>query len=839
MRTLLPLRSGWYLRSLAPGTADLADLSRQALDLRPATAAEAGWLPTAIPALVHDVLRAHGLLPDPAAHPEAPALAEVAARDWLYATTFPSPEPHEGPARLRLLGLDTLATVALNGQVLATCDDAFREVSLDVTAALAPAAERNALLILFRSPLAHLAALDPPPGVPAHRLLRKPEVDWSPRLGGLPNLVRLGIQRDVALDLCARAWIDEVSVQVDLDPAHRHATVHVQAEVSRRQAWLHWSLADPNGAIVARGDSEAWRPVAIRVERPALWWPHTLGQPHLYALSLQLTSEGEPCEERHLWVGIRDVRLEERDPSSLAPLHRYVVNGRPVFLQGACWAAPPGLSHCPDPARDERLLDMVRHANMNALRVAAGGPLPEESFYDGCDRRGILVLQDLPFGPGPYPEGDPALARNARAEVEGIVRRLRNHACLLAWTGQDRGPSPHAGGAGAAGAGAPAAGATVVAAAATLLGRVIPEIVARLDPSRPFRPATPGGGPAPNWPLRGDWQDDTARTFSPWGSLPAFAAALGRVSAPALPTLRRALGEGALWPAGHDAAPRAPGQPAWPASWARHAPADSWDQVGPLEGYCVAGSAAELVRTLGSAQADYLRERLERHRRGQPDGAPLDGRRCWGSLVWRLVDPWQSVGPGLVDADLVPKIAWYAVRRACAPVLLSFERTADEISLWVVNDSAAPARGTLTLRRLRFDGTLLGEARIAVDVAPGVARRRLSATPFGPLTVREEVLAASLDGWQASLLLAPERLLRLPAATLQARLVPGGVEVSADLFARQVTLAVPGSPAAAFEDNYLDLLPQEARRIAILEAPPGATLEVRAVNAAPLTLDLP
>jgi beta-mannosidase len=825
MRTLLPLRSAWYLRSLDPGTANLADLSRQALDLRPATAAEAGWLPTAIPALVHDVLRAHGLLPDPAAHPEAPALAEVAARDWLYATSFPSPEPCDGPVRLRLLGLDTLATVALNGEVLASCDDAFREVSLDVTARLAPAGGRNALLILFPSPLAHLAALDPPPGIPAHRLLRKPEVDWSPRLGGLPNLVRLGIQRDVALDLCARAWIDDVSVRTVLDPSHLHATVHVQAEVSRRQAWLHWSLADPSGAIVARGDSEAWRPVAIRVERPALWWPHTIGQPHLYALSLQLTSEGEPCEERYIWVGIRDVRLEERDPSSLAPLHRYVVNGRPVFLQGACWAAPPGLSHCPDPARDERLLDMARHANMNALRVVAGGPLPEESFYDGCDRRGILVLQDLPFAPGPYPEDDAALARNARAEVEGIVRRLRNHACLLAWTGRDRGPSPQA-----------AAG---VCAAGPLLGRAIPEVVARLDPSRRFRPATPGGGPAPNWPLRGDWQDDTARTFSPWGSLPAFAAALGRVSAPALPTLRRALGEDALWPAGHDAAPRAPGQPAWPASWARHAPADSWDQVGPLERYCVAGSAAELVRTLGSAQADYLRERLERHRRGQPDGAPLDGRRCWGSLVWRLVDPWPSVGPGLIDADLVPKIAWYAVRRACAPVLLSFERTADEISLWVVNDSAAPLCGTLTLRRLRFDGTLLGEARIAVDVAPGVARRRLSATPFGPLAVREELLAAALDGWQACLLLAPERVLRLPAATLRARLVPGGVEVSADLFARQVSLAVPGSPAAAFEDNYLDLLPQEARRIAILEAPPGATLEVRAVNAAPLTIDLP
>ncbi len=827
MRSQIPLRTGWYLRAIEHGSSpDVSALSRTALELRAGAALAAGWFPTTVPAQVHDVLAAHGRIPDPRSAASADAFRWVSESDWLYATTFPTPESAGGPTVLRLLGLDTLATVTLNGEPLGSFASMYCEHSVDVTSRLAPAGQRNVLLIHFYSPRAGLAAQDPPAGVPAHHLLRKAEADWQPEYGARDGLQPIGITRDVLLDLRDRAWIDDIAVRTELDPAHTRATVRVQAEVSRHQAWLHWSLADPSGAIVARGDTEAGRPFAIAVPRPLLWWPHTCGQPSLYALGLHLTSEGEPCEERQVWVGIRDVRRDDRDPATLAPVHRFVVNGRAVFLQGACWGTVDGASHCWPADRADRLLDLARRANLNALRVTGGDPLPDDAFYDACDRRGILVLQDLPFAGGPFPEEDPAFMRQARADAEGLVRRLRNHACLAGWSGGDG----------------------IDASGSRLLGSVLPEIVARLDAGRPYQSASPFGsaplgGTGANWPLRGDWHDDTATSFSAWTSVPAFASAVGRVSAPTLPTLRRALTEAELWPAGHDAAIRSPGQVGWPAAWARHAPAGSWEEIGPLERFPEAASAEELVRNLGTAQADYLAERIERQRRGQPDGLAMDGRRSWGCLVRRLADPWPSVGAGLVDSDLAPKIAWYAVRRACSPVLVTFERTADEIAVSVVNDSAVPVVGTLVLRALLLDGTLLGEVGRAVEVAPGcVAPRRLSAASFGLLPLYDTILSATLgEGattgeFTATLLLAPERRVHLPPATLRACRDGSAVILSTDCYCRQVRLEADGP--LLVEDNYFDLLPGETRRIGIVDAAGSRTLIARALNAAPQTVRL-
>ncbi len=829
MRTQIALRNGWYVRQAEAGEGplDVEALSGQVLGLREADAAEAGWLSATMPAQVHDVLLSHGLLPDPRVGRNAAECAWVAESDWLYACTFPTPESGGGPTYLRFRGLDTLATASLNGQQIGAFDSMYREYAVDVGAALAPAGERNALLIHFRSPVAHLERLTPadPGAIPRHHWLRKASADFSPDLGVRPHWITVGVYRDVVLDVRDREWIDDLVVRTEVAPDGSRATVRVSAEVSRRQAWLHWSLTDPNGAVVARGDTEAWRPFAIDVPDPMLWWPHTHGLPHLYALSVQLTSEGESCDERLLWVGLREVRLERQNPSTLAPAFRFMVNGRPIFLQGAGWAPVEGTSHCWAPERAGRLLDLAHRGRMNALRVWGEGAVPDEAFYDACDRRGILVWQEFPFGGGPYPEEDPGFMRNARAEAEGLVRRLRNHPSVLLWVG---GSECQASGSGASGAPDPEA--------RRLFDEVLPEICSRLDPTRPHHPASPDGGPTPNWPLAGDWHDTTATHTVPWASVPTFASAVGRVSPPAVASLRRFMSDEELWPAGHDPAITAPGQVAWPPMWGYRAADGAWEEVANTEGYCAPRSAEDLVRTLGMAHGEYLRDRIERERRGQRDGAPADARRCGGNLVWRLNDPWPAVSPSLIDDALEPKIAYYFVRRAYAPVLLSFERTADEIHVWVVNDSPLPVRGALHVRRMRFDGTLCAAATMPVDTAPGLAHRRPGATLLGDIAWRHEFLVATLGDVQATCLLAGERYLNLPPATLTARIAGSAVEITTDVYARQVHLAIEGASDALFVDNHVDLIPGETRRIGLLEPVAGRTLTIRALNASPVTL---
>jgi beta-mannosidase len=171
------------------------------------------------------------------------------------------------------------------------------------------------------------------------------------------------------------------------------------------------------------------------------------------------------------------------------------------------------------------------------------------------------------------------------------------------------------------------------------------------------------------------------------------------------------------------------------------------------------------------------------------------------------------------------------VRRAYDPVLVSFERTPDRIFVWVVNDSPQPVSGRLSVKRMRFDGTVRGEMHCDVEIAPGEAGRCLDLTDFGPITLRHEFFWASCAGREVTYLMIGERNLTLPKASLKARHLGDKLEVVTDVFARQVTLEIEGGPAAVFDDNYFDLAPGQSRAIGIGHGGGRREATVRALNA--------
>jgi beta-mannosidase len=455
---------------------------------------------------------------------------------------------------------------------------------------------------------------------------------------------------------------------------------------------------------------------------------------------------------------------------------------------------------------------------MNLLRIWGEGDLPPAEFYDECDRRGILVWQDFMFGYGMHPDRAEFL-ENCRAEIEGMIRKLRNHPCILLWVG---GNENHMGFNFAQG-GMPSLG-------QALFVKVMPEACARLDPTRLFHPSSPYGGPVPNWPLEGDWHDYSTLTFSPFASVPTFASEVGRVSAPSLPSMRRFLTDEEIWPAGFSAAIRKPGQAPWPPAWAYYNAA--WEKVGAVEQYPDANSPQELIRVLGTAHGEYLQQRVERERRGVPDGGAPGNRRCWGNMVWRLNDAWPLIYWSVIDYYLEPKIPFYYLRRASEPVLVSFERTADKIAVWVVNDSPEAAAGELKVRQVRFDGTVKGELRADVRIAPGESKRCLDLTALGPISLRGEFLEAMFAGREATHLLIGERYLALPKAQLKARMLGDRIEISSSAFARQVVIEAEG---ATFEDNFFDLPPGRSKTLRVTGA---RTLVVMALNADPVRAGL-
>jgi hypothetical protein len=296
--------------------------------------------------------------------------------------------------------------------------------------------------------------------------------------------------------------------------------------------------------------------------------------------------------------------------------------------------------------------------------------------------------------------------------------------------------------------------------------------------------------------------------------------------------MRRFLKPEELWPAGWSTAVRKPGEPAWPPAWTYHSTGiATWDRVGAIERNVDADSAEGLIRNLGTAHGEYLQERVERQRRGVPDGSPAGPRRNWGNTVWRFNDPWPEIYSSVVDYYLEPKIAYYYMRRSYDPVLVSFERTADWIAVWVTNDSPERVSGRLTVRHRKFDGAAIGEMSAEASLEPAESRRVMTLTDLGILSLRDEFLQAAFNGREATLLLAPERYLHLPKANLKARITADGIEVTAGALARQVVLGIEGAVGAAFEDNYFDLAPGGTRTVRILNRGGGRRVSVAALNA--------
>jgi hypothetical protein len=238
------------------------------------------------------------------------------------------------------------------------------------------------------------------------------------------------------------------------------------------------------------------------------------------------------------------------------------------------------------------------------------------------------------------------------------------------------------------------------------------------------------------------------------------------------------------------------------------------------------------------AHGEYLRDRVERERRGVPDGKPDGNRRCWGNMIWRLNDSWPIIYWSVIDYYLEPKIPYYFLRRAYDPILVSFERTHDSIAVWVVNDSPEPVSGRLQVYRRRFDGKSRGQLETQVKLKPGHAKRCLVTTDLGPIYLRNEFLHATFGTRQVTYLLIGERYLHLPKAKLTARTIGDKIEITTNVFARTVTLEADGVTGAVFEDNFFDMVPQQKRTIAVINPAGGQTATICALNAKPVRLEI-
>uniref|UniRef100_A0A674CT90 Beta-mannosidase n=1 Tax=Salmo trutta TaxID=8032 RepID=A0A674CT90_SALTR len=299
----------------------------------------------------------------------------IALDNWTYTTTF-SASTELRYFQLVFEGVDTVASISLNGVVVGKTDNMFRRYVMKKVSLLSPvvyASERSRDHSSYRVPP------DCPPPV------QKGECHV--------NFIR---------------------------------------KVSRFNSWELTSSFQLIVFIVLCVC------VCVCSNQVKLWWPSGHGEQHSYHLSVRGTLlEGPLCINPKVYF--RTVELVQEPIAGSPGLSFYFrVNKKPIFLKGSNWIPAHALQDLVSPSEGPvwNLLQSSVDANMNALRVWGGGVYEQDLFYSLCDEMGIMIWQDFMFACAMYPT-DPDFIETVREEVGQQVRRLKSHPSVIVWSGNN------------------------------------------------------------------------------------------------------------------------------------------------------------------------------------------------------------------------------------------------------------------------------------------------------------------------------------------------------------------------------------------------------------------
>ncbi|MDR2374703.1 MAG: hypothetical protein LBD77_11575 [Bifidobacteriaceae bacterium] len=841
------------------------------------------WLPAQVPGEVHADLIAAGIIGHPYQGCNEEAAAWVADQTWWYRASLPSSGEVDAAERIRLVfaGIDTVADIYLDGQLVAHHENMFRPCVVDLTDRVRQGRAPRELLVAITPPLDGLIA--PPSAVAVARQAaaaiagiaaegkepaeadetvadaagtltndlaltwrRKPTLSWGWDFA--PALASIGLWQPVSWRRERLAVIERHLVALaDYDPTARQGNllVRVDAEVFAETAGeLHAevTLTAPNGTestISMEVPTELGHhrvETLVPIAEPALWWTHDLGTPSLYRAVVKLQAGSECLEAVRDAIGLRTIAVDQSADTEGGHRFGFVLNGVQVFARGANWVPPTMMMGTTTPERYRALAELAVDANMNMLRIWGGGAYEDDSFYRACDELGVLVWQDFMFASAAYPGDSAEFLGEVTAEARHQVARLANRASVAMWAGENE-------------VQAVVWLATGLVAPNAVAGldwgrdifhRILPAAVAEFAPTLPYRPGCPWGEGDPTG-LNGVYEGDR-HAWEVWhgGDIGAHSPEAYANQGEAMHFWRYRWDQGRfISEFGLHASPAAATWRHWvpggelglhtPAFDARikDRPVNKADDLLEVETGLPADFDDYVVYTQ-AVQAEGLKFGVEHYRHRWP--------HCSGTLVWQFNDPWPGTSWSVVDWDLQPKAAYHALRRAYAPVIASFhiDQTSGELELWATSAATYPVDTVLDVAITRFGGQVEASAAVNVQLAP-LGCALVWRGPTG-LRGRGDVVATLRD---RSGIIEPNRSffthlkdISFPAARLTAQVSsaePGKVRlvVDCDAYAFFVHLTAD-DPQVRFSANYFDLAAGERRLVeATGMSGAGATFTLR------------
>jgi beta-mannosidase len=826
---------------------------KQASSLNNGTAST--YLPVGqFPTVAHMDLLHHKLIPDPYIDINELKCLWVNDSDWTYRTQKIDPVDI-GPSERAILvfeGLDTVVDVYLNDEHILFSNNMHITHRVDVTETLRGKTDYSFLELRFKAAPAYARSERERIGYKTTKtgrgvnfggserlFVRKAQYHWGWDWG--PAVNTCGPWKPIYLEIF-QSRIDDLWVTQDVDDDLSSVVVTLRGKIENPDSIdkVRVQLSDDKGHTVAETTIEVSSESAfhgkIKIEKPSLWYPFLYGEQHLYIVEVSI-----PGHTRSQKLGVRRLRLLQH-PVQDQPGTSFVfeLNNIRLFCGGSCWI--PADFMLPRISRDVygKWIAFAKAGNQSMIRVWGGGIVEDDTFYDICDREGILVWQDFLYACGNYP-ASPDFVANIKVEAEQQVKRVGHHASLALWCGNNEdymcadgdrcwevdysdttGPWDK-----------------TTFPAREIYERTLPSVINASETDVPYWISSPYGGSFSNDTTVGDthcW-DIWHGKLSPYQDYKAytsrFISEFGFESAPSLPTLHRAITspkERHAQSRTFDVHDKGPGhQRRYPMYMGEN----YRFRMNPLRDfvYCTQFLQAEAMA--------YAYNCWRREFRGPGQ------ENCAGVLVWQLNDIWPGVSWALIDVDMNPKPAYYITKRALAKTVVGAERIVtakphyittgypdekSKLDVWAVNGELYERTVVLDLKAYEIESGKTVDWATPYEkkeyILKGNQTTELAANidipnPDGTVVVAylyDNVSGAILARWVSW----PEPLKFLQMSSelkVSADIVEDGraVVVKSNAPAKGVVLSGTDGKgeAVVFDDNFIDLVPNEEIRVGI------------------------
>ncbi len=795
------------------------------------------WYPATVPGVVHTDLLQNKIIEDPFFRLNERGLQWIDKEDWVYETCFTLAADMMRKENMELVfeGLDTYADVYLNDECILKADNMFRRWSIPVRQYIRE--ENNILKVYFHSPV----KID----VPKWDALpyQYPASNDQSENGGLfnkkisifarkagyhygwdwgPRLVTSGIWRPVYI----RAWsdlrINDVFIeQKEVGAGRAVIAGHVELDADKDMDGVLVTITDEaTGRVLGEWQADLKRgtnrvTVDFVLHKPKLWWSNGLGEPFLYRFRTDIIAGGELLDSKTERVGIRSLKVVHQ-PDKDGHTFYIELNGRPVFAKGANYIPSDNFLPRVTPENYKRTILDAAGVNMNMLRVWGGGIYENDVFYDLCDEYGIMIWQDFMFACSMYP-AEGALLDNIHQEAVDNVKRLRNHACIALWCGNnecqdawlgwgwkreiERQNKEYAD--------------KIWAQYRQQYHVTLPGVVREYAPGTFYWPSSPFAfegemsgttdGDRHYWSVWhgkapiSDYDSEKSRFFSEYGfqSFPEFESVKRYAPYPEDWDIRSEVMMSHQRGGDH---------------------ANGLIETYLLNEYKKPRDFRAFLYMNHVLQGDAIKTAIESHRRQMPYNM--------GTLFWQHNDCWPVASWASRDYYGRWKAQHYYVRKAYDDILISPVVEGDDLKVYAVSDRLENTSGRLQLQVCQFDGTVVHHWGKSVGISGNDSRvcfsaplaKLLEGADRGTVYVRVDYTDKSGRVYHNNYCLSKQKDMDYPKVDLQTEVhsIEGGYEVmvSSDKFARAVCLSVADNESV-YSDNYFDVQPKSSVQVQV------------------------